>query len=88
MKLNKVVTVAIAVLFAMMISGCNKQIVDFTYSYEYAVIKMPDGSVLKGRVQSWQDYEGEQLQIVIDGNTYLVNSVNVVMMTQSPYERK
>ena len=72
-----------AVLTTMMLVGCNKQIIDFTYSYKYAIIKMPDGSIVEGEVQSWADYEGEQLQIVIDGNTYLANSVNVVMMTHT-----
>ena len=76
-----------AVLTAMMLAGCNRQVVDFTYSYNYAIIKMPDGSILEGKVQSWADYEGEQLQIVIDGNTYLANSVNVVMMTNAPEGR-
>jgi len=76
------------VLTATMLVGCNRQIIDFTYSFDYAIIKMPDGSIVGGKVQSWADYEGEQLQIVIDGNTYLVNSVNVVMMTQSPHGRR
>ena len=75
-----------AVLTAMMLVGCNRQIVDFTY-YNYAIIKMPDGSIVEGKVQSWADYKGEQLQIVIDGNTYLANSVNVVMMTHAPEGR-
>lgn len=50
-----------------------------TYSYSWAQIKMPDGSIVEGKVSSWNDYEGEQLQVCIDGKTYLVNSVNIVM---------
>ena len=76
-----------AILTAMMITGCNRQVIDFTYSFDYAIIKMPDGSIVEGKVQSWADYEGEQLQIVIDGNSYLVNSVNAVMMTNAPKRR-
>lgn len=76
-----------AILTAMMITGCNRQVIDFTYSFDYAIIKMPDGSIVEGKVQSWADYEGEQLQIVIDGNSYLVNSVNAVMMTNAPKGR-
>lgn len=30
-------------------------------------------------VESWRDYEGDQLQVVIDGVTYLVHSSNVVL---------
>ena len=81
MKLNKIL---LAGMMALMLTACNKQVVDFTYSYEYAIIKLPDNTIVEGKVQSWKDYEGEQLQIVIDGNTYLVNSINVVMMTHTP----
>ena len=79
MKLNKILLVVIMIL-SLMLTACNKQVLDFTYSYEYAIIKLPDDTVIEGKVQSWKDYDGEQLQIVIDDNTYLVNSVNAIMM--------
>lgn len=40
---------------------------------------MPDGSIVEGKVDSWTDYEGEQVQVTIDGTTYLVSSINLVM---------
>lgn len=61
------------------LTACNKQVVDLTFSYTWAQIKMPDGSIVEGKVDSWKDYEGEQVQVTIDGTTYLVNSVNLVM---------
>ena len=62
----------IAVLSAMVLSGCNKQMVDLTYSYEYAIIGLPNGEVVEGKVSSWTDYEdGDQLQVKINGKTYL-----------------
>lgn len=79
MKLNKILLVVIMIL-SLMLTACNKQVLDFTYSYEYAIIKLPDNTIVEGKVQSWKDYDGEQLQIVIDDNTYLVNSVNAIMM--------
>ena len=72
----------IAVLSAVLLSGCNKQIMDLTYSYEYAIIGLPNGEVVEGKVSSWTDYEdGDQLQIRIDGKTYLVHSSNVVLIS-------
>jgi hypothetical protein len=65
---------------ATVLCGCNKQIIDFTYKYNYAIIKLPNGDVIEGKLDSWNDYEGEQLQLVIDGTTYMVNSVNVVLI--------
>ena len=33
----------VLVLGAMVLAGCNKQMVDLTYSYEYAIIGLPNG---------------------------------------------
>ena len=73
----------IAVLTALILSGCNKQMVDLTYSYEYGIIGLPNGEVVEGKVSSWTDYEdGDQLQVKIDGKTYLVHSSNVVLISK------
>lgn len=49
------------------------------YEYSWAQLKMPDGTIVEGNVESWRDYEDGQLQVVIDGVTYLVHSSNIVM---------
>ena len=61
------------------LTGCNKQVIDLTYEYSQAQIKMPDGTVIEGKVDSWNDYEGDQLQVKINGTTYLVHSSNVIL---------
>lgn len=68
-----------AVASILLMAGCNKQVVDLTYEYSQAQIKMPDGTVIEGKVDSWNDYEGDQLQVKINGTTYLVHSSNVVL---------
>lgn len=75
----------IAIIFTtcalLTLTGCNKQMVDFNYSYNYAIIQLPNGEVVEGKVDSWTDYEdGEQLQIKINGVTYLCSSYNCVLM--------
>ena len=73
---------ALSVSLAAFTVGCNKQMVDLTYSYEYAIIGLPNGEVVEGKVSSWTDFEdGDQLQIRIDGKTYLVHSSNVVLIS-------
>ena len=80
--MKKRITLVLAVLTALALSGCNKQMVDLTYSYEYAIIALPNGEVVEGKVTSWTDYEdGDQLQIKIAGKTYLVHSSNVVLIS-------
>ena len=67
----------------LLLAGCNKQMVDMTYSYEYAIIALPNGEVVEGKVSSWTDFEdGDQLQVKIDGKTYLVHSSNVVLISE------
>ena len=79
--------IATAMLFVLLIallvvSGCNKQMVDLTYSYEYAIIGLPNGEVVEGKVTSWTDFEdGDQIQVKINGKTYLVHSSNVVLIS-------
>lgn len=36
-------------------------------------------TIVEGKLNSWDDYEGDQLQVKIDGVTYLVHSSNVVL---------
>ena len=72
----------ILMLSVALLAGCNKQMVDLTYSYEYAIIGLPNGEVVEGKVSSWTDFEdGDQIQVRIDGKTYLVHSSNVALIS-------
>ena len=83
--MKKIIAIILAVVLAVSIgvlAGCNKQMVDLTYSYEYAIIGLPNGEVVEGRVSSWTDFEdGDQIQVKIDGKTYLVHSSNIVLIS-------
>ena len=70
----------IAGMMMLSLTGCNKQILDLQYNYNYAIIYLQNGEVVEGKVQSWKDYEGEQLQVKIDGVVYLTNSYNCTLM--------
>lgn len=64
-------------------TACNYQVVDLTYSYKYAIVNLPNGEIVQGKVDSWRDYEdGDQIQVTIDGVTYLVHAGDVVLMTK------
>ena len=82
-KIIAILLVAVVALsLALVTTGCNKQLVDMTYSYEYAIIGLPNGEVVEGKVSSWTDFEdGDQIQVKIDGKTYLVHSSNVVLIS-------
>ena len=68
---------------AILLSGCNRQIVDLTYSYERAIICLPNGDIIDGKITSWRDYEdGDQIQVKIDGKQYLVHSSDIVLISE------
>lgn len=79
----KKILFALLAIMMLALTGCgNQQIFDMTYTFNYAIIELPNGEVVEGKVQTWNDYEGEQLQVVIDGVTYLTHSENVVMIAE------
>lgn len=63
-------------------AGCgNRQILDMTYTFNRAIVSLPNGEIVEGKVSSWKDYEdGDQIQVVIDGKTYLVHSSNIALI--------
>ena len=80
--MKKLTALVLALILTVLMTGCNKQMVDLTYSYERAVLSLPNGEVIEGKVSSWTDFEdGDQIQVKIDGKTYFVHSSNVVLIS-------
>ena len=77
----------LAILFICIIIftfvGCNYQVADLNYDFDYAYIKMGD-TVKKVEIKSWRDYaNGEQIQITdTDGNIYLTSSFNCTLVKE------
>lgn len=77
----------ILVTLAVALCGCysignNSHGWDMKYTFHEAIIYMPNGAELvSGDVSSWRDFEdGDEIQITIDGVTYLTHYSNVVMI--------
>ena len=79
---KRIALALVLVIAALLLASCgNKDYFDTVYTYHEAVIAMPDGTVVSGEVQNWRDYEdGDQVQVKIDGITYLVHSSDIVLM--------
>ena len=79
---KSVCCMAFVIMLALMfLTGCNKQIVDLTYKFDYAIISLPNGEIVEGKVQSWKDYEdGDQIQVKVSDTTYLVHAANVALI--------
>ena len=82
--MKKFKTIIIALIAAMTFAACgNRALLDVTYTFDRAIISLPDGTIIDGKVQSWTDYEdGDQIQVKIDGTTYLVHSSEVALIAE------
>ena len=81
-KIAIILALVLVLASALFLTACNKQMVDLTYSYERAILSLPNGEVIEGKVSSWTDFEdGDQIQVRIDGKTYLVHSSNIVLIS-------
>lgn len=58
----------------------NKTAVDLKYNYTKAIIYV-NGKEIQLDIDTWSDYEGEQIQIISkDGTVYLVSSFNTILI--------
>ena len=83
MRIFKSVAIVLLILVMLvMLSACgNMDIFDTVYTFDRAIIHLPNGETVEGKVDSWRDYEdADQLQIKVDGNTYLVHSSDAVLI--------
>lgn len=83
MKKKCACCLAILVLLCMIfcLAGCNQSLIDTTYNFDEATIVMPDGTAVRGKVESWTDYDdSDAIQIKIDGKVYYTFLGNVVLI--------
>lgn len=83
MKKKLLLVIAITIGVCILMTGCNRQIVDTALTFDKAIISLPNGEIVEGEVTSWKDYEdGDQIQVKINGKTYLVHSSNVALINE------
>ena len=68
-------------LFIFIITGCNKQIFDFNYTFDTVVCNY-NGDKFELKIEKWTDYEGEQLQIKSNDKVYLLSANNCYMVSK------
>ena len=70
-------------LLALFLGGCigNKQIVDTTYTYKKAIVKMPDGESKEIELSSWADYaDSDGISIVGKYGVRIYTNLNNVVL--------
>ena len=81
---KKIVALLLGLTLAVStLTGCgNHDVWDTVHTFDYAIIELPNGEVIEGEVQSWCDYEGEPLQVKINGVTYLTSSAKCILIAE------
>ena len=82
--MRRLMIFVVIIAIAVCLTACsNRQYYDTTFYFSKAIISLPDGTVIKGKVDSWRDFEdGDQIQIKMDGKTYLLHSSNAVLIAE------
>ena len=91
MKSKKAI-IALIVAVVLLISGMavywelthgNRQLVDLKNRFNYAIIRLPNGETVEGKVSSCLDFDAsDTVQITINGKTYLTHYMNVCLINE------
>lgn len=84
--MKRLLVTIIWALLCITLCGCNRTVLDTTYKYDYAIIALPNGETVEGPVESWKDFvDGDQLQITINGATYLTSTTRAVLIKEAAH---
>ena len=81
--MKKLLTIIATLSVLTYLTGCNKQVLDLDYKYDYAIIDRSDGEE-KVAIKSWRDYDAsDMIQITsTDGKVYLTHSSRVILIKE------
>lgn len=81
--MKKIIAVALVTLMVVSLTGCgNAVLFDTTYQFDEAIISLPNGELIEGKVTRWLDFDdSDMLQVEINGDIYLVHSTDAVLIS-------
>lgn len=90
MKTKTKIIVIIGVIVVLLVAAVviywesthgNRSLIDTKYRFDRAIIQLPNGEIVDGKVTSWLDYDdSDSVQVTIDGKTYLTHYTNVCLI--------
>lgn len=81
-KAKRLLLLAILLVVPLLASCGNKDILGLTYTFEYASVKLPDGTVINGEVKEWaREDKTDSIRVTFkDGKgEYFTHATNVVL---------
>lgn len=78
--MKKIILVALCVIFCIMLTGCTQvSKPEGSTTHTYAMIIMPDGSIIKGECDALTRVSSGYAMIKIDGIKYYTNEWRIVV---------
>ena len=79
--MKNIIKIGSLTTFLLLAAGCgNQQVFDFNYTFDEAICNI-GGEYQTIKIEKWNDYEGEQLQLIDkNGTVYLVSSINCTLI--------
>ena len=82
MKKAKRLLLLLTLLVPLLASCGNKDILGLTYTFEYASVKLPDGTIIDGQVKEWaREDKTDSIRVTFKDSkgTYFTHATNVVL---------
>lgn len=83
MRKAKQLLLLFTLLVVPLFTACgNKDILGLTYTFDYASVKLPDGTIIDGQVKEWaREDKTDSIRVTFkDGKgTYFTHATNVVL---------
>lgn len=81
--MKKIIALVLLVFIVITMVSCNAQIIDTTYHFDRAIIFLPNGEKIEGKVEKWNNYDNSDMaQVTINGKTYLTHSSNIILIAE------
>ena len=80
-KAKRLLLLSTLLVVPLLASCGNKDILGLTYTFEYASVKLPDGTIIDGQVKEWAQDKTDSIRVTFkDGKgTYFTHATNVVL---------
>lgn len=71
----------ILIITILLLTGCNKQVLDLNYSYDKVICNYNEDR-FELKIDKWKDYDGEQIQVKSNNKTYLLSANNCYLIDE------
>lgn len=78
---SRLALVIVGSLMALSLIGCSNYTLGGSMQYDHAMVKLPNGEIVEGEVESWGEITDSMMHITIGNTTYLTSANNVVLTT-------